>query len=161
MGGGGGGCWAAAMLPADRRRRSMEVIPKPADGFMLFGVITTVRRLGEGGRGVFEGDVSRISVLTWMCDCDEFLGLPRRKEPKIVVLVGGDSLPAWGWPSIQFSSPSQTMRQIVVESKGTNGKSRLLSGTPCPSHMLIFYSILSALFYIINARRSPVVFYVH
>ena len=115
MGGGGGGCWAATMLPADLRRRSMEVIPKPpGDGFVLFGVMRTVRRLGEGGRGVFEGDGSRMSVLTWMCDCDEFLGLPRRKEPKIVVLVGGDSFPAWRWPSIQSSSPSKTMRQIVV-----------------------------------------------
>ena len=29
-----------------------------------------------------------------MCDCDEFLGLPRRKEPRMFVLEGGDSL--WG-----------------------------------------------------------------
>jgi len=111
-GGAGGGC-APATFPADLRLRSMEVIPKPCDGFVLLGVITMVRRLGEGGCGVLEGDVSLMSVLTWMWDCDEFLGLPRRKDPKIVVLVGGDSFPACRWPSIRASSLSSTMKEGV------------------------------------------------
>ena len=33
-------------------------------------------------------------------DCEEFLGLPRKKDPKIV-LDGGDSDPACKWPFIQ------------------------------------------------------------
>ena len=43
---------------------------------------------GEGGFG--EGEMSRCS------DWEEFLGRPRRKEPRMVERRGGESLPAWG-----------------------------------------------------------------
>jgi hypothetical protein len=82
----------------------MDVMPKPTDGFGFTGVAavdTMVRRLapfafGGDGWGLFEGDMSLRSMLglTWMWDCEVFLGRPRKKEPKIVVLDGGDSPPA-------------------------------------------------------------------
>ena len=149
------------MFPADLRLRSMEVIPKPCDGFVVFGVMaadTMVRRLapfGEGGCGVFEGDVSLMSVLTWMWDCDEFLGLPRKKELKIVVLVGGDSFPACKWPSIRAPSSLSTMKrefEIVVESKSAKPVSRdSCQGpkrfeTPCPPTQLHWLSTLRLIF---------------
>jgi len=54
-------------------------------------------------------------VLTCICDCEAFRGLPRRKDPKIVVLVGGDSFPA---PSIQ------TFVVVVVAEEGLRSMSR-------------------------------------
>lgn len=75
----------------------------------LYGAIVLLRALmalGDGGCcGVEEGERSRErwlrSVLSWICDCEEFLGLPRRKDPKIVVRVGGESFPGGGCPSIR------------------------------------------------------------
>lgn len=99
-----------AIFPAERRLRSMFEKPKPPpvalEGLLWDGAgcirVETIgpRRLpdtgfGDGGCGG-DGESSRCgsAVVTWMWDCEEFLGLPRKKEPKIVVLEGGDSL--WG-----------------------------------------------------------------
>lgn len=97
-----GGAAGAATLPADRRRLSMEVMPNPEVLLALLcelcaAVGTAVRlleaRFGDGGCGC--GEVSRLlwSGLTWICDCEEFLGLPRKNVPKMVFRVGGDSFP--------------------------------------------------------------------
>lgn len=48
---------------------------------------------GEGGCGG-DGESSRwMSLFTTMCDWEELRGLPRKKELKIVVRDGGESLP--------------------------------------------------------------------
>jgi hypothetical protein len=120
-----------AILPAERRLRSMFEKPKPPpvalDGLLL-DVVGWIRvetmgprrrpvtGFGDGGCGG-DGESSRCwsAVGTWMWDCEEFLGLPRKKEPKIVVLEGGDS--PWGGSMVieRWSSSSSSVVAVAVD----------------------------------------------
>ena len=52
---------------------------------------------GDGGCAAWpvgEGESSRAAASTLMCDWDEFRGRPRRKLPKMLDRVGGESVVA-------------------------------------------------------------------
>lgn len=119
MGGGAAGL-AATTLPADRLLLSIDVIPKPdVELLLVIWAGTPVRRRGldAGETGVGDGGCCGggcsgwwRSVLSCMCEYDEFLGLPRKKDPNIVVRVGGDSVPALIWASMADNSARRRRR---------------------------------------------------
>ena len=90
------------MFPADRRRLSMEEMFKPPPLLLLlfpfpllfmFGAIIRRRGLALLCIPVGGGGGGDSSLLSWMFDCETCRGLPLKRDPKIVALGEGKSLP--------------------------------------------------------------------